>query len=67
MPRDRTAARPAPERPTVIRASTARPLPALRAVPDFVALQDGSRSVSGDTAFLVATAAAFATAFAASL
>jgi hypothetical protein len=70
MLQDRTAARPAPgrqERPTVVRASTARPLPALRAVPDFVALQDGSRSVSGETAFLFATAAAFATGFAASL
>ena len=51
----------------MVRASTVRSLPPLRAVPDFVALQDGSRSVSGETAFLVAAAAAVATALAASL
>ena len=53
------------ERPTIARATIARALPPLRPVPDFVALPDGSRSVSGDTAFLVAAAAAVATVLAA--
>src|SRR5271169_4475601 len=68
---ERSAVRPAgsgrEERPTVVRASTTRPLPPLRPVPDFVALQDGSRSLSGDTAFLVAAASALATVLVAAL
>ncbi|HEV2310380.1 MAG TPA: hypothetical protein VGU73_07645, partial [Acidimicrobiia bacterium] len=51
----------------MVRASAARPLPPLRPVPDFVALQDGSHSLSGDTAFLVAAAGAVTTALTTSL
>jgi hypothetical protein len=68
---ERSLARPTgpgrEERPTIVRASTTRPLPPLRPVPDFVALQDGSRSLSGDTAFLVAAASALATVLVAAL
>jgi len=50
--------RRAGERPAIVRASAARPLPPLRPVADFVGLPDGGRTLSGDTAFLAAAAGA---------